>query len=259
MQERVYKTQAVVLRRYDFGETGRQLVIYTPCMGKLSAIAKGVKRPTSKLAGHLEPLCLSSIVAARGRNLDTITQASTVESFVHARTDPEKTVYAMLVAELLDKLTLEGEGSRQIWTLFTNSLRRIDAGEPVWPVVIFFWIRIMALTGYLPELQRCVECGGALDPDNLFFSPQAGGVLCSNCRATRSLASSVNASAIKVLRAAVAVDFETFRKIRVSNQLRDEVYKLLRSATAQISDREFSSLTLLDTYNLSAPRPSATT
>lgn len=255
MHERLYKTHAIVLRRYDFGEAGRQLVVYTPNLGKLSMIAKGVKRVTSKLAGHLEPLTLSSIVAARGRNLDTVTQADTIEAFVHARTDPDRVYYGLLVIELLDKLTLEGEENRALWDLLIQTLRRIDAEDDPWAAAAYFQVRLFVLSGYKPEVGRCVECEQPLEASNIHFSPTLGGTLCPNCRTADTRALAVSANAIKLLRLAASPSYATYARVRVPMGVRDELDAILHSSRLSITDREVGSATLLETLKRSSYRP----
>ncbi|MDP9382457.1 MAG: DNA repair protein RecO [Chloroflexota bacterium] len=246
MNERLYKTQAVVLRRFDFGEAGKQLVVYTPGLGKLSIIAQGVKRATSKLAGHLEPLSLSYIVAARGRNLDTVTQADTVEAFANARTDPHRVFYALLVAELLDKLTLDQEENRALWDLLVSTLRRIDTEDDPWTPATYFQVRLLVLSGYKPQLDECVECGGKLDPSAVFYSPRVGGTLCPGCRMADVQSFGVSANAVKLLRLAVAPAYGPYSRVRVGSPLRAEVEGILRASLGNITDREVGSAALLD-------------
>ena len=246
MNERLYKTQAVVLRRFDFGEAGKQLVIYTPARGKCSVIAQGVKRATSKLAGHLEPLSLASIVAARGRNLDTVTQADTVESFANARTDPGRVFHALLVAELLDKLTLDHEENRALWDLLVATLRRIDADADPWMASAYFRVRLLVLSGYKPELDECVQCGSKLDPSTLYYSPRVGGTLCAGCRAADSQAFPVSPNAVKLLRLAVGPAYPPFARVRVGPELRNEVDGILRSSFRQLTERDVGAESLLD-------------
>ncbi len=246
MQDRIYKTEAVVLRRYDFGEAGKQLVIYTPRLGKRSVLAKGVKRTTSRLAGHLEPLALASIVAARGRNLDTVTQASTVESFSRLRNDGDRVFHGLMVAELLDKLTPEQEENHALWTVFTETLRRLDTEQDPWAPSTYFQVRAIALSGYRPELEACVQCEGRLDARAVYYSPRLGGALCPEHRLADAGSFEVSANAIKVLRAAVGPSYESFRRLRVSDSLRAEVDRILRLNLRTLLEVEVSSAALID-------------
>ena len=95
------------MRRVDFGEADRLLTVYTPHLGKLRLLAKGIRRPVSKMAGHLELFTHSRVLIAKGRNLDLVTQSETIDAFLPLREDLLRTTYAHYVAELLDRLTPE--------------------------------------------------------------------------------------------------------------------------------------------------------
>jgi DNA repair protein RecO (recombination protein O) len=245
MHERIYKTQAIVLRRYDFGEAGKQLIVYTPRQGKLSLIAKGVKRSTSKMAGHLEPLTLSHVVAARGRNLDTITQAATVEAFATLRTEPDRLFHGLVVTELLDRLTQEHEQNAALWDLFVETLRRLDTDADPWVAATYFHVRLLAIAGYKPQLDGCVECGGALRAEAVYYSPRLGGTLCPDCRASHPSAWQVSANSIKALRAASG-GYGVFRRVRTGPSLRQELDALLRANLRGLLDIEIGASALLD-------------
>jgi DNA repair protein RecO (recombination protein O) len=83
----VYRTEGIVLKGYDFGEADRILTLYTPQLGKLRAVAKGMRRTKSRMGGHLDLFTRSNLLVARGRQLDIVTQAETIESFASMRTD----------------------------------------------------------------------------------------------------------------------------------------------------------------------------
>ncbi len=92
---RTYQTEAIVIRKIKLGEADRILTLYTPQLGKIRAVAKGVRRPRSKLAGHLELLTHSLVSLARGRNLDTIIGSQTINSFLLLKSDLELGAYAL--------------------------------------------------------------------------------------------------------------------------------------------------------------------
>src|SRR5437764_7761795 len=87
LRERVYRTEAIVIRRNEVGEADRILTVYTPHLGKLRIIARGVRKPTSHLAGHVEPFARTTMQLARGQSLDILTQIETVAAFRHLRED----------------------------------------------------------------------------------------------------------------------------------------------------------------------------
>src|SRR5947209_5448766 len=104
---RVYRTEAIVLKGYDYGEADRVLTLYAPEHGKVRAIAKGVRRTKSRKAGHLDLFTRSSLLLATGRQFDIITQAETIETFRAVREDLWLSTCAHYVAELVDGFTAE--------------------------------------------------------------------------------------------------------------------------------------------------------
>ena len=101
-RERVYRTEAVVLRHSDFAEADRLLTVYTPYLGKVRLLAKGIRKPRSRKAGHLELFTRTQLLVARGRNLDIITQAQTLEPYLALRQDLWRMSHAYYVGELVD-------------------------------------------------------------------------------------------------------------------------------------------------------------
>ena len=93
-KQRLYRTSGIVLKRVDLGEADRVLTLYTRDQGKLRAIAKGVRRTTSRSAGHLEPFTLSDLLLAVGRELDVVSQAETIGAFRDVREDLVLTSHA---------------------------------------------------------------------------------------------------------------------------------------------------------------------
>ena len=86
-RERLYRSEAIVLRRQDFGEADRLLTLFTPALGKIRVVAKGARKPQSRKAGHIESFMRTKMLFARGRNLDLVTQAELVEPYRALRED----------------------------------------------------------------------------------------------------------------------------------------------------------------------------
>src|SRR5437870_10329790 len=97
-RERVYRVDAVILKRSDMGEADRLLTIFTPSLGKVRVIAKGVRKIQSRKSGHVELFTHVNLLIARGRNLDIVTQAETIEPYLALRGDLERTAYAFYFA-----------------------------------------------------------------------------------------------------------------------------------------------------------------
>ena len=128
-QLHIYRTEAVVLRRHDFGEADRILTLYSPWRGKFRAIAKGVRRPKSRLGGHVELFTHVNVLVAEGRNLDIVTQAEAIRPFGRIRDDLWKTAYASYVAELVDRFTEEHLGNEPVFDLLLQAFSYLDEAD----------------------------------------------------------------------------------------------------------------------------------
>lgn len=235
------RTDAVVLRRHDFGETDRILTLYTANLGKLRAVAKGVRRPISKLAGHLELFTHAHVMLAHGRNLDIITQVETVSSFIGLREDLWRTSQAYYVAELLDRLTEERAENAALFRLLITTLDRIATVRRPDQAVRFFEAQALGLLGYRPELRHCVTCQAPLEPRPATFSVADGGVICQSCPSMGPSTRSLSANALKVLRLYQDGDWPTVNRLRLNEDLGGEVEQILRGYVHYIAEAQLKS------------------
>src|SRR5262252_4226857 len=130
-QERSYPIEAIILKRTDIGEADRILTLFTPNRGKMRAVAKGIRRPISKKAGHLELLNRSQLQLALGRNLDIITQAEGRENFLHLRSELWHMTCGFYIAELVDRFVEDLTPHLDIYALLLEALRYLDADANV--------------------------------------------------------------------------------------------------------------------------------
>ena len=176
--QRQFRTQAIILSRRDFGESDRLLTLYTPLRGKLRAIAKGARKPSAKISGHVELFARSDCLIHRGRNLDILTQAELVDAYLGLREDLGRGAYANYVAELLDRFTAdEDDDSGDVFLLLHQTLSRIAQSADPRLAARYFELRLLDLTGFRPELQECVLTRTDLLPEPQFFSCEEGGVV----------------------------------------------------------------------------------
>jgi len=250
---RVYKTTAIVLRQRRLGEADKILTLYTPNLGKLDAVAKGVRRPKSKLAGHVEPLTHSTFLLARGRELDIVTQAQTLEVFRPLRESLERTGRALYVAELVDRFTPERQESYPVFRLLLETLRRLAGEERLDIVLRFFEMRLLDHLGYRPQLERCVACDRPLEPVANNWSVESGGVVCPDC----GPASPLSLNALKMMRLLQKGNYGDVARVRVTPALGAELERHLRQYLLYVLERDIRSVRFLDTLRRSgaaAPR-----
>jgi DNA repair protein RecO (recombination protein O) len=184
---RSYKTEAVVLRSFRFAEADRVLHLYTLDRGRVGAVAKGVRKTTSRFGARLEPLSHVELLLHQGSGeLHTVTGASLIEAHRPAREDPYRLSVGLVGAEAMLRLFVEEERNERAFEALTRFLEALD-GVPAGlrgraaldPLALAFQLKLLWLSGYVPHLESCVECGGT---DELVgYLPRAGGAVCSAC------------------------------------------------------------------------------
>ncbi len=181
-----FDTHAISLRATPFQEADQIVSFYTAEHGELRAVVKGVKRPTSKLAGACEPLTLNRVILARGKTLHTVCSYERIESFSTMRADLERMAAGTVCTEVI-RLTAREEDpdSDSIYALLANTLHRLDQPEVPWiESSLLFHTLMLQLAGYLPMFDRCISCDHALDLDGTPYYPfflSQGGFLCRDC------------------------------------------------------------------------------
>jgi DNA repair protein RecO (recombination protein O) len=243
---RIYKTEAIVLRQRKLGEAGKIVTLYTPNYGKLDAVAKGVRRPKSRLGGHLEVLTHTAVMLAQGRNLDVVTQAQTVESFAPLRSDLHRLSRALYAAELVDRFSPEGAESYQVFQLLLATLRRLGTARNVDSVLRWLEMQLLRLAGFQPQLARCVNCERPLAATPNCFSPAAGGVLCSECGLEAAGSRTLSLNALKVMRLLQSGSFAEVSRVRMDPALAQEIEMHLRAYLIHVLERDVRSAAFID-------------
>jgi len=197
---RQYRTPAIVLKRMDLGEADRILTFYSRDHGKVRAVARGVRRGTSRSAGHLEPFTISQVQFAVGRELDVVAEVETLEAFRQIREDLVLTTHAYYLAEVVDLLTEERMENHAVFDVLVDALRQLSAAADHRLVLIGFHLRLLDALGYRPELRECVGCHNAIAPERNRFSPLQGGAVCPGCTSLEPTARQIGVPALKLLR-----------------------------------------------------------
>jgi len=224
---RSLRVEVIVLRHREWGEADRMLTIYTRELGKVSAVAKGIRKPRSRKAGHLEPFMRSSLLLARGRSFFVLTQAETVAGYIALREDLVLVGYASYMAELLDRFTFDEEENRALYRLISNSLTRLNRGDIPEIVVRYYEIRLLDHIGFRPQLFTCAKCEEEIQPEDQFFSAAQGGVLCPKCGCTVPEARPISMLALKYLRHFQRSSYQDATQARVEPQVMAELEHLM--------------------------------
>ena len=244
---RNYQTEAIIIKKIKLGEADRILTLYTPHLGKIQAFAKGVRRPRSKMAGHLELLTHSLVSLARGRNLDTVTGSQTIASFLPLKSNLELTSYALYTIELVEQFTADHDENHPLFELLLKTMHHLCQETNHELTLRYFELHLFDLVGYRPQLKQCVACHKPLKPVTNLFSPGAGGVLCPGCQQSQPLAHPISVDALKVLRWLQDVDLSTASKLKITPALSRELELVMRGYLRYLLEREVKSTTWLDT------------
>ena len=202
----LYRDEAIVLRTHKLGEADRIITLLTRQHGRVRAVARGVRRTTSRFGSRLEPFMHVDLQLSEGRSLDHITQAETLTPF-HGGIggDYERYTAGTVMLETADRLvTEEREPSVQQFLLLVGGLRAMASGDHTpGQVLDSYLLRSLAVAGYAPSFDGCVRCG--VEGPHRAFHPASGGVLCSSCRSPGSAYPTVET--VRLLGALLAGDW----------------------------------------------------
>jgi len=243
--ERLYRTDAIILHRTDFGEADRLLTVFTLERGKLRLLAKGVRKTTSRKAGHVELFMLTDMLVAHGRTWDIISQAEIVEPYRDLREDLDKTSQAYYLAELLDRFTEEHDANAPLFQLLTLTLAHLSHTMDPFLLLRYFELHLLSLTGFQPQLHFCVACGEALEPVENYFHFIDGGALCPTHGQIRPNAEPLPLSVLKVLRFLQTEPWEKAAKLQLTPVTRQQVEMLLFNYITFLLERRLKSVEFL--------------
>ncbi len=244
-KERTFRSEAIVLKRTDFGEADRLLTLYTREKGKIKAIAKGARKPQSRKTGHVELFMRSNMFFAQGRDLAIITQAEMVDGYAALRGDLVRTTYAAYAVELLDRFTVEEDRHVGIYNLLADALGWLAETDDLMLAARYYELRLLSQTGFQPQLFKCVACGEPVQEQDQFFSAELGGLLCPACWEMDREAVEVTAVAVKVLRYLQTRKWETVRILQLKRPLQHQLERIMHHYLTYILERSLKSVDFL--------------
>ena len=250
-RERLYRTHALILRRRDQGDADRILTLYSPQHGKLDVIAKGVRKTTSRKAGHLELFTHVLLLLAQARTWDIISEVSTVESFRHLRADLDAIGRASYVCELLDAFAESDDENVLLWDLVLMVLRTLDQQQTSEahfdPLLLLRWfeLRLLGITGFQPQLFQCIGCQEDLQPTVNYLSINEGGVLCPKCAQGRDDLEALEPDVLKILRFLQSRPWNEVAPLQVRPMIQRRVENILQRFLLNILERRLRSVDFL--------------
>jgi DNA repair protein RecO (recombination protein O) len=245
-RSREYQTEAIIIKKTKLGEADRILTMYTPGLGKIQGVAKGVRRPKSKLSGHLELLTYSQVTMAQGHNLDTITGSQTINGFTPLKTDLWLTSYGLYITELVNQFTAERVEDERLFRLLLDTLQNLCQANNRELLLRYFEVHLLEETGYRPQLQECVTCHRVLEPTTNSFCARIGGIVCPSCAVNQPFSRPLSLNALKVLRFIQRNNFDTVGRLKIDTVLSLELENITRSFLKYLLERDVRSANWLD-------------
>ncbi|HSK48581.1 MAG TPA: DNA repair protein RecO [Coriobacteriia bacterium] len=177
-----YPLRALVLRKTKLGETDVILTLLSEDGRQVRAVAKGLRKPGSRIGGRLEPYSVVDLLLHTGRNLEVISEVRSVTPHAALREDLDRQGAASVVVDLLDKIAVEGQTEPRLFALADTTLGAMESAAPdrLTPLVIAYLLKALAMHGYRPEFETCVVCACEVGETGDFSLPQ-GGALCPTC------------------------------------------------------------------------------
>jgi DNA repair protein RecO (recombination protein O) len=253
----IYKAEAIVLRSFAYGEADRILTLFTREMGKISAIAKGVRKTKSRLRGAVQLFSHTSLVLYAGRNLDTVSQGEAEEEFCYLQKDVERFTTASYCAELVDRLTEESQALPGVFELLLSAFRSLESGDPELLARVFE-LKLLSLLGYRPVLTGCVQGDHPLQTEGgqqIWFSIPMGGVLCPACASTCRDKTPLSPATLGALGYFLRAPLKQAIKVRIGAQSLRELATFLQGFIAYHGDVSPRSRFFLSSFQNGAEPP----
>ena len=207
-----YVTDAINLKSYNLNDADKIILMYTKENGLVKGVAKGIKKPKSKLGARMDLLIANSLQLLKGRSMDTILQAQTLNNFKNARNDIDKLMISSYISELVINL---GEGSeavsKDIYNLLYKALNKVSEASTKKDTLIAaikFQLKFLLIMGFCVELDACLCCGERVLNEDMYFSHSMGGIICKDCNEALGVNLKMNYKLRDFLQAMLQFDFD---------------------------------------------------
>lgn len=206
-----FVTDAINLKSYNLSESDKIIVMYSKEKGLIKGVAKGCKKPKSKLGARMDLLVANQLMLYKGKNLDTICEAKSLNTFKNNRQDMHKLFYSMYISEIVNNFGIEGDPcSEEVYDLLYKALEKVANAKDKKEIligVIKFQLKIMQIAGFGVELDTCLCCREQILAENMYFSPKMGGVVCEECNRHLNFKTKMHPKLRDFLQAMLQFDF----------------------------------------------------
>ncbi|MDA8352241.1 MAG: DNA repair protein RecO [Firmicutes bacterium] len=238
------KVEGIVLRTRDYGESNKVVILFTREQGKLAAMARGAKKPKSRLGGATQPFTMGQYLCFIGSGMATVSQADILESHHPLRFDLILASYASYLTEFLDRMTVEKEPAPALYELLLSTFEMMEDGVDPDILARIFELKVLETAGYRPVLDGCMVCGATDRP--VKFSVRQGGFLCLHCADRDPRALSLSPAAARIIKTLQRVTPDRLGNVQVKEETKQQLERALRSFVDEYVDVRLKSRDFLD-------------
>lgn len=244
VMEMLIKSEAIVIRTSDYGESNKILTVYTKEFGKLGMMARGAKKTKSRLSSVSQLFTHAHFLIQKGSGLGSLSQGEIINTFRGIKQDIVKTAYGAYMVEFLDKVTEDQKPSPALFEFLLLSLTYLDEGVDPDILKGIFEMKMLRLAGVGPQVDRCIMCGRK--EGNFAFSINEGGFLCDQCRHTDPHALPLPSQTARLLNLFYHIDLARLGNVSVKKDTKEALKQILSTYIDEYTGVRLKSKRFLD-------------
>ena len=221
----LHKWEGIVIKAKAYGESNKIVTLMTEEAGKVACMARGAKKPTSRLAGITQPFMHGSFLVQRTTGMGTLQQGEHYSAMRTLQTDIVATAYASYIVELIDKLVEEGKPEPFAFQVLKQALLAIEEGHDPEAIALFVDWKMLPFAGVQPILHACAGCGAV--EGEFAFSFSHGGFLCHSCFHLDPYIIRLTPTQLKLIRMFFTLPIEQVSKLELKPQTKSFIKKIV--------------------------------
>jgi len=242
------KTQAITLKSLKWGEADRIVTFYAKHLGKIRAVARGARRPKSRMGAALEPLtlCDLNLFEKSGDTLYRVSQVDLIEPFVRFREDLTMMAAAARMANVVGAVTPDGDPDPDLFDTLEGGLRSLIVSDDPALTALLFQIRLLGLTGFRPQTDHCAAWCKTKEIQEPQFSPASGGLVCGTCAARQRVPClPLSRGSLAFLQQALRLAPAMVTRLKAAGQVRGEVEEAIESYVTVVAGKRLPPVNFL--------------
>lgn len=239
------KTQGIVLKHINLGESDKIITILTDKLGKIDVVVHGAKSHKNKFMASTQPFCYGEYVLYKGKSLFTLSESSIIDSFQSILADFDKLIYGTYILELVDNLTEKEVKNISMLALLLKTLYIITHGEVELDILILvFEFKVISISGYLPQIRYCTKCKN--EALSGYFSIANGGIVCEVCGKTNQYDYKIDSDIIKYFQTLRNIKLEDINKFNYDSNKIEYIKTIMKNYIMYYCDKRFKSLEIIN-------------